>query len=181
MRFVPLELPGVCLVEIEPSEDERGFFARAFCEREFAAHGLPTRFPQCNISWNRQALTLRGMHFQAEPHREAKLVRCIAGALHDVVVDLRPDSPTRLRWLGVDLDAERRAALFVPEGFAHGFLTLRPRTEVYYHMGESYVPGAARGFRWDDPLFAIRWPADPAVVSERDRTYPAFQPDRSDA
>ena len=181
MRFVPLELPGAHLVEIEPSQDERGFFARAFCEREFGAHGLPTRFPQCNISWNREAFTLRGMHFQAAPHSEAKLVRCTAGAIHDVIVDLRRESPTRLRWLAVDLDARRRSALFIPEGFAHGFLTLQPETEVYYHMGEFYVPGAARGFRFDDPLFGIRWPAAPAVVSERDRGYPAFHPDESDA
>jgi dTDP-4-dehydrorhamnose 3,5-epimerase len=180
MRFVELELPGAYVVEIDRHEDERGFFARAFCEREFAAHGLVTRFPQCNVSWNREALTLRGMHYQAAPHREAKLVRCVAGAIHDVIVDLRVSSPTRFRWLGVDLDAERRSALYVPEGFAHGFLTLRPGSEVYYHMGELYVANAARGFRWDDPFFGIRWPALPAVVSERDQTYAAFDPDGFD-
>jgi dTDP-4-dehydrorhamnose 3,5-epimerase len=181
MKFIPLELPGASLVEIERSEDERGFFARSFCEREFAAHGLPTHFPQCNISWNRAPLTLRGMHFQAAPHAEAKLVRCTAGRIHDVIVDLRPGSPTRLRWRAVELDAERRSALFIPAGFAHGFLTLEPATEVFYHMGEFYIPDSARGFRYDDPLFGIRWPAEPAVLSERDRGYPAFHPDRNDA
>ena len=140
-----------------------------------------TRYPQCNLSWNSAAFTLRGMHYQAAPHREAKLVRCVAGAIHDVIVDLRHDSPTRLQWLGVDLDVERGAALYVPEGFAHGFLTLRPATAVYYQMGESYVPDAARGFRWDDPAVGVRWPAAPAVVSERDLQYPAVRPDELDA
>jgi dTDP-4-dehydrorhamnose 3,5-epimerase len=140
-----------------------------------------TRYPQCNLSFNSAALTLRGMHYQAAPHREAKLVRCFAGAIHDVIVDLRRDSPTRLRWVGVELDAESGAALYVPEGFAHGFLTLRPGTAVYYHMGGSYVAEAARGFRFDDALVGIRWPAQPAVVSERDLAYAACRPDALDA
>jgi dTDP-4-dehydrorhamnose 3,5-epimerase len=180
VRFAELDLPGAYLVEIERHEDDRGFFARTFCEREFAELGLPTRFPQCNLSYNREELTLRGMHYQARPHRESKLVRCVAGRIHDVIVDLREGSPARGQWRGVDLDAERRAALFVPAGFAHGFLTLRPHTEVFYQMGESYAPDAARGFRWDDPRFGIRWPAAPVALSERDRSYPNFDPDRFD-
>ena len=180
MHFEGLDLPGAHLVELERHDDERGFFARAFCEHEFAQQGLPTRFPQWNISYNREPLTLRGMHYQAAPHRESKLVRCISGAIHDVIVDLREGSATRWRWLGIELDAERRAALFVPAGFAHGFLTLRPHTEVFYQMGEIYEPEAARGFRWDDPRFGIRWPAAPSVISDRDRSYPDFEPERFD-
>jgi dTDP-4-dehydrorhamnose 3,5-epimerase len=178
--LIETQLPGAYLVELERHPDERGFFARTFCEREFAARGLVTRYRQCNISYNRRRHTLRGMHYQAAPYREAKLVRCLAGAIYDVIVDLRADSPTRLRSLGVELDASRRAALYVPPGFAHGFLTLRARTEVFYQIGEFYVPEAARGFRWDDPAFTLSWPAVPQVISERDRTHPDFDPSRFD-
>jgi len=174
MRFRETELPGAFLVDLEPRADERGSFARAYCEAEFAAHGLPTRFPQCNISRNDRAGTLRGMHYNAAPHREAKLVRCVSGAVWDAIVDLRPGSPTRFRWMGVELSAERGEALFVPEGFAHGFVTLRDATDVFYQMGRAHVPGAARGLRWDDPRIGIRWPRPPAVISERDRTWPDF-------
>jgi dTDP-4-dehydrorhamnose 3,5-epimerase len=180
MRFHELPLGAAFIVDLERHEDERGFFARSFCEREFAAHGLPSRFPQSNVSWNRSGGTLRGMHYAAAPHREAKLVRCTSGAIHDVIVDLRPGSPTRFEWTAVELDAENRRALFVPEGFAHGFLTLRDETEVLYQMGEFFVPEAARGFRFDDPRFGIRWPEAPRVISDRDRGYPDFDPDRFD-
>jgi dTDP-4-dehydrorhamnose 3,5-epimerase len=180
VRFLELALPGSFLVHLEPHEDERGFFARAYCEREFAAHGLPTRFPQCNLSRNRSRGTLRGMHYQAAPHREAKLVRCVTGAIHDVIVDLRPQSPTRGRWVGVDLTARGGEALYVPPGFGHGFLTLEDETDVFYQMGEFFVAEAARGFRWNDPAFAISWPFAPAVMSERDRSYPDFDESRFD-
>lgn len=181
MRFSELELPGAWRVELEPHEDERGFFARTFCEKEFAAHGLVTRYPQCNLSHSRHAGTLRGMHYQAAPHGEVKLVRCVRGAIHDVIVDIRAGSPSRGRWLGVELDARRRTALYIPEGFAHGLLTLQDDTEVFYQMGASYVPEAQRGFRWDDPAFGIEWPFPPRTISERDRTWPDFGEGEPDA
>jgi dTDP-4-dehydrorhamnose 3,5-epimerase len=180
VRFTELALPDACLVELDRHEDERGFFARAFCEREFAQHGLPTRFPQCNLSRNLRRGTLRGMHHQAAPHQEAKLVRCVAGAIHDMIVDLRPSSPTCLRWVGVDLTARAGAALYVPPGFAHGFLTLEDATDVFYQMGEFHVPEAARGFRWNDPALSITWPFEPVLMSERDRGYPDFDVSRFD-
>jgi len=180
VNLTETELAGAYLVDLERHEDERGFFARAFCEREFAARGLVTRYPQCNISYNRRARTLRGLHYQAAPHREAKLVRCVAGAIHDVVVDLREGSPTRLRWIGVELDARGRRALYVPPGCAHGFLTLADDSEVFYQMGAFHVPEAARGVRWDDPAFGVRWPFAPALIAERDRGYPDFDPGRFD-
>jgi len=174
MRFIETDLAGAFLVEIEPQGDERGFFARAFCEDEFAARALPTRYPQCNLSRNSRARTLRGMHFNAAPHREAKFVRCTSGAIWDAIVDLRAGSPTRFRWFAVELSAERGNALFIPEGFAHGFLTLRDETDVFYHMSAPYTAGAARGIPWDDRRIGIRWPAQPAVISDRDRTWPDF-------
>jgi dTDP-4-dehydrorhamnose 3,5-epimerase len=180
VRFRELELSGAFVIDLERHDDERGFFARSFCEREFEDHGLPPRFPQSNVSWNRERLTLRGMHYAAAPQREAKLVRCTAGAIHDVIVDLRAGSRTRFAWAGVELDAENRRALFVPEGFAHGFLTLSAGAEVLYQMGRSFVAGSARGFRFDDARFGIRWPWPPAVISERDRTYPDFDEERFD-
>jgi len=175
MRFSETELPGAFLIELEPTADERGSFARVFCEEEFGARGLPTRFPQWNLSRNTWAGTLRGMHYNAAPHREAKLVRCTAGAIWDAIVDLRPGSPKRFRWLGLELSAERGNALFIPEGFAHGFVTLREGTEVFYQMGAAYAPGAARGLRWNDPRIGIRWPVHPTVINERDRTWPDFE------
>jgi dTDP-4-dehydrorhamnose 3,5-epimerase len=180
VRFQELQLAGAFLVEIEPLEDERGFFARTFCEQEFALAGLATRFVQTSVSYNRAALTLRGMHYQAAPHSEVKLVRCVAGRIHDVIVDLRRDSPTRLRSLAVELDAHRRSALYIPAGFAHGFLTLEAGCEVSYQMTTAYVKEAARGVRWNDKHFAIRWPAEPLVMADRDRGYPDFDPDRFD-
>jgi dTDP-4-dehydrorhamnose 3,5-epimerase len=169
--FRETKLAGAYLVELEPRADERGFFARSFCEREFGERGLITRFVQSNVSYNRACWTLRGMHYQAAPYREGKLVRCTAGAIYDVIVDLRGGSPTRLEWTAVELSAQNRHALYIPPDFAHGFLTLRDDTEVFYEMGEFYVPAAARGFRWDDPRIGIVWPVDPRVISERDRSY----------
>jgi dTDP-4-dehydrorhamnose 3,5-epimerase len=174
MRFEETPLAGAWIVDLEPHPDERGFFARAFCEREFEAHGLPVRFPQCNLSRNRRAATLRGMHYAAATQRESKLVRCVRGSIFDVIVDLRSASPTRGAWFGLELSAENGRALFIPAGFAHGFLTLADETDVFYQMGDFFEAGAARGFRYDDPRFPIARPRKPAVISERDATYPDF-------
>jgi dTDP-4-dehydrorhamnose 3,5-epimerase len=176
MRFEETPLAGACVVELEPRVDERGFFARCFCEREFGDRGLPTRFPQCNLSRNDRLGTLRGMHFQAAPYHEAKLVRAVTGAIYDVIVDLRARSATFLRWFAVELSAEAGKALFVPAGFAHGFLTLAPKTDVFYHMSDFYRPEGARGFRWNDPRFDIRWPSVPNAISPRDASYPDWDP-----
>lgn len=172
-----LGLPGACIVELEPRADERGFFARSYCVREFEAHGLEPRIVQCNVSYNRHRGTLRGMHYQAAPHGEAKLVRCTRGAIYDVILDLRPESATFCQWRGVELRAEPGVParmLYVPVGFAHGYLTLEDDTEVFYQMSEFYSPEASRGVRWDDPAFGIEWPEPVRVISERDRTYPDF-------
>ena len=176
MIFEETELRGAFLVRLEPHEDERGFFARSWCRKEFEANGLCGRLVQCSISFNRKEGTLRGMHFQVPPHEEAKLVRCTMGAIHDVILDLRKSSPTFGRYVGVTLTPENRLALYVPEGFAHGFLALKDDTEVFYQMSEFFEPGAARGIRWNDPAFGIRWPGEVRVISERDRNYPDFQP-----
>jgi dTDP-4-dehydrorhamnose 3,5-epimerase len=172
MRFEPAPLDGAWIIELEPHDDERGSFARSFCEREFAAHGLPTRFPQSNVSRNRLAGTLRGMHFNAPGHAESKVVRCTRGAIYDVIIDLRPASTTYRVWFGIELGADDGRALFVPEDFAHGFITLCDATDVSYQMSAFYAADAARGVRWDDPAFAINWPRSPTVMSERDATYP---------
>jgi dTDP-4-dehydrorhamnose 3,5-epimerase len=174
MNFVPIYLHGAFIIELQKLEDERGFFARSFCQREFKEHGLNPNLAQCNISYNRAKGTLRGMHFQAAPYREAKLVRCTQGAIHDVIVDIRPDSPTYRGYFAIDLTAEAQNALYVPEGFAHGFLTLEPDTYVFYQMSEFYAPGYGRGFRWNDPAFQIEWPAAVDVISERDAHYPDY-------
>lgn len=176
MRFVSLPLAGAHLVEIEPAEDERGFFARTWCREEFVRRGLADSLAQCSISWNRRRGTLRGMHWQAPPHAEAKLVRCTRGAAYDVIVDLREGSGTRLRWFAVELSAENRRALYVPPGFAHGFLTLADDTEMLYQISVPQHPESARGFRWNDPAVGIVWPEAPAVVAARDRDYPDLAP-----
>lgn len=181
MRFEESPLADAVVVELDPHVDERGAFARTFCVDEFSNAGLPTDFPQCNLSVNHRAGTLRGMHFNALAFAESKLVRCVRGAVHDVIVDLRPGSPTHFEWFGIDLTADNRRALFVPEGFAHGFVTLEDESDVYYHMGDRYRPGAARGFRWDDPTFDIAWPVEPAVMSEADAAYPDIDPVTFDA
>ncbi|HEU5074699.1 MAG TPA: dTDP-4-dehydrorhamnose 3,5-epimerase, partial [Polyangiaceae bacterium] len=170
----PTKLADAVVVELEQHRDERGFFARSFCEREFEAHGLPRHFPQCNLSRNDRAGTLRGMHFNAPPFEEAKLVRCVRGSIYDVIIDLRPRSPTYAEWVAVELSADAGLALYVPPGFAHGFLTLVDVTDVFYHMGAFFQADAARGLRYDDAAFAVRWPREVVVISERDATYPDF-------
>lgn len=176
LRETPLS--GAFVVEVEAVHDERGFFARTFDREAFAAHGLSAEVGQASVSFNVQAGTLRGMHYQADPHGEEKLVRCTRGAVHDVIVDLRPDSPTFREWFGVDLDADSRRALYIPRGMAHGFQTLTDAAEVLYLISTRYVPASGRGVRWDDPAFGIRWPEPPGerVISERDRTYTDFRP-----
>jgi len=176
MILTESDLPGAYIIELDRHVDERGFFARAFCEREFAALGLPTRFPQCNLSRNRKKGTLRGLHFEAPPSAESKLVRCVAGSIHDVILDLRPSSATFLKSMSVLLTQENGRALFVPAGFAHGFLTLADDSDVFYHMGDFFRAGGARGLRWNDPRLGITWPAEPSVISERDANYPDFDP-----
>jgi len=172
--LTPTQIPGAALVELERFEDERGFFARSFCAREFARAGLPSSFVQCNVSWSPRRHTLRGMHWQGPPFEEAKLVRCTRGAILDVIVDVRAGTPAFLRHVAVRLDEENRRGLLVPPGVAHGFLTLVDRTEVHYQMSAFHAPEQARGARWNDPAFAIDWPAAPEVISERDRSYPDF-------
>jgi dTDP-4-dehydrorhamnose 3,5-epimerase len=174
MRFEATALEGAYIIEIEPRVDERGFFARAFCRGEFEARGLNPAVAQCNISFNASARTLRGMHYQAEPFREVKVVRCTRGAIYDAVIDLRPDSATYRRWFGVELTADNRKALYVPEGFAHGYLTLTENTEVFYQVSEFYNPGHERSIRWNDPAFGIKWPVEPLVISPKDAGHPDF-------
>lgn len=174
MIFVATQIPGVHIVELERRADERGFFARGWCAHEFGDHGLPNRFAQMNISSNRRKHTLRGFHCQAAPFQEDKLLRCIRGAVHDVVLDLRPDSPTYMRHTTVELSAANWRTLLVPKGCANAFLTLADDTEVTYLVSEFYTPAAECGVRWDDPAFGVRWPAEPAVISDKDRTWPDF-------
>jgi dTDP-4-dehydrorhamnose 3,5-epimerase len=176
MRFRETPLPGVWVIEPELLGDERGWFARTFDTHEFEQRGLDAAPVQCNASFNARRDTLRGMHYQADPHGESKLVRCVRGAIFDVAVDLRPDSPTFARWHGVELSAENRLAFYIPAGLAHGFQTLVDGCEVHYQMGYRYVPDAARGVRFDDPAFGIDWPAPAGelIVSDRDRAFPDF-------
>jgi dTDP-4-dehydrorhamnose 3,5-epimerase len=178
MKLVKTPLAGAWVIELERIEDERGWFARTFDADELASHGIDPTVVQCNASFNLRRDTLRGMHYQAEPHGEPKLVRCVRGAVFDVAVDLRRDSPTCCRWHGVELSAENGRSFYIPSGMAHGFQTLVDDTEVLYQMGHRYVPDAARGVRFDDPAFGIRWPEPEGerVVSERDASYPDFRP-----
>lgn len=174
MIFIETKLTGAYIIDLQKLEDERGFFARSFCRREFESHGLNPNVVQCNVSFNDKRGTMRGMHYQVKPFEEAKLVRCTRGSIYDVIVDLRPESPTFKIHFGLELTAHNRLALYIPEGFAHGFLTLEDNTEVFYQMSEFYAPETARGFRYDDPFFAIPWPQEIQVISDRDRTYPDF-------
>jgi dTDP-4-dehydrorhamnose 3,5-epimerase len=178
MRFIETPLNGAWVIDLDLLGDERGWFARTFDVEEFSARGLDAAVVQCNASFNARAGTLRGLHYQAEPHGESKLVRCVRGAIFDVAVDLREDSPTLRGWHGVELSATNRLAFYIPAGMAHGFQTLTDDAEVLYQMGHAYVSEAARGVRWDDPAFAIQWPAidGERIVSERDRAYPDFSP-----
>jgi dTDP-4-dehydrorhamnose 3,5-epimerase len=177
MRFIETSLPGAWVIELEKLGDERGWFARTFDAQEFRARGLNPDIVQCNASSNARRDTLRGMHYQAAPHGESKLVRCVRGAIFDVAVDLRPASSTSRRWHGVELSAENRRAFYIPAGLAHGFQTLTDDAEVLYQMGYRYVPEAARGVRWDDPAFGIEWPQPRGerTISEKDRAYPDFE------
>jgi len=191
MLFTETRLKGAYVIELERLEDERGFFARTFCRKEFESHGLNPNFVQCNISYNKKKGTLRGMHYQAAPYEEAKLVRCTMGGIYDVIIDLRPDSPTYCQWIAVELTAHSSAyssqltadssqltvnfgMLYIPEGFAHGFLTLTDNAEVFYQISEFYMPEYARGVRWNDPVFGIHWPKDVTVISEKDKRYHDF-------
>lgn len=174
MIFVETALRGAFVIEPEPFEDSRGFFARTWCEREMSKQGLETKLVQCSISFNNTRGTLRGMHFQAAPCEETKIVRCTRGSIHDVILDLRQGSPTFKRHIEVTLSAANHKMLYVPKNFAHGFLTLEDATEVFYQMSEFYSSDHGRGVRWNDPAFGIRWPFVPTVISDRDRNYPDF-------
>jgi dTDP-4-dehydrorhamnose 3,5-epimerase len=174
MIFTETVLKGVFLIDPEPVQDERGMFMRTWCQREFETHGLSIMWVQSSISVNTQKGIMRGLHYQSAPHEEVKLVRCTAGAIHDVIVDLRPESPTYCQHVGMTLSANNRRAVYIPKYCAHGFLTLEQNSEVSYCMSEFHVPASARGFRWDDPAFKIVWPAPILIMSEKDRTWPAF-------
>lgn len=172
MKFTPTDLRDAVLIEMEKHVDDRGYFARTMCVEEFARAGLGTAYPQSSQSYNRAAGTLRGMHFQRAPHAEVKLVRCVRGAVWDVIIDLRPGSPSFRRWQGFELSAENGRSLYIPEGFAHGFQTLRDDSDVLYMISYAYVPGVGEGVRHDDPAFGIPWPLPVSVISERDMTWP---------
>ena len=174
MIFTETKLTGAYLIELDKHEDERGFFARSWCTDEFEEHGLNPRVVQCNISFNKKLGTLRGLHYQSPPYQEAKLVRCTMGALYDVIVDLRSDSSSFKKWFSVELTAQNRRALYVPEGFAHGFQTLVDNTEVFYQMSEFFHPECARGIRWDDAAFGIVWPAVEKIISKQDQDIPLW-------
>lgn len=180
MIFTESPLAGAYIVDMSRHEDERGFFARSYCADEFAALGFGGNMRQCSVSYNETRGTLRGMHFQAAPHDEEKLVRCTAGAIFDVIVDLRLGSPTRRRWFGIELSAANRRSLFIPKGFAHGFISLADASEVFYMISEPYVPVFGRGIRWNDPALGIEWPLTPTVMSARDAAYPLLDPTPAD-
>lgn len=173
------KIPGLYLIDLDIIKDPRGDFARTFCDVEFGKMGLLTRFPQSNISLNPKAGTLRGMHYQSKPHGETKLISCVAGRVYDVLIDLRDDSPTYLQWESFELSAHNPQVLYVPEGLAHGFITLDDSSSLYYHMSQSYEAASARTVRWNDPVFKIKWPNfDPLIISEKDKSCPDFQPNR---
>jgi dTDP-4-dehydrorhamnose 3,5-epimerase len=175
MKFSETKLSGAFLIEPELKEDERGFFARTFCVDEFLAHGLNPHLVQCNLSFNKKKGILRGMHYQAMPHAEAKLVRCTHGAIYDVIIDLRSNSPTFSNWFGVELNDKNRQMLYIPEGFAHGFQVLEDNAQVFYQMSAHFVPESARGIRWDDPFFSIEWPIKDPYTSIKDLQYPDYK------
>lgn len=177
MKFTKTPLPGAYVIDLEKLGDDRGFFARLYCENEFREHELETHFVQINNSLSAQKGTLRGMHYQLEPAAEVKVVRCIKGSLYDVILDLRQDSPTFGQWYGAELSAENRRMMYVPRGFGHGFITLEDDTEAFYLVSNFYAPEKERGVRWNDPRFNIEWPIEPVVVSEKDSNHPDFDPD----
>ncbi len=174
MFFTETELAGAYIIDLDRREDNRGFFARTWAQEEFEAHGLNTRVVQANMSYNHTRGTLRGMHYQRAPYAETKLVRCVQGAIYDVIIDLRPESATYKRWIGVELTAQNRRALYIPEGFAHGFQTLTDNSDVTYQVSEFYTPGAEGGIRYNDPAFEIKWPLEVTVISEKDKQWPDF-------
>ncbi len=177
MKYKETPLSGVLIVELDRIEDDRGYFARTWCAHEFEEHGLNNTVAQCNTAWNRTKGTLRGMHYQVEPYSEVKLVRCLRGTVFDVVIDLRPESPTYLKTFHIELSENNHRMLYIPEGFAHGYLTLTDGAEVFYQVSQFYAPGAEAGIRWNDPHFDIPWPTpEPVVISEKDRNWPDFTP-----
>jgi len=175
MIFTETKLKGAYIINLKRLEDERGFFARTFCQNEFREYGLNTQIAQANISYNRSKGTLRGMHMQAAPYEESKLIKCSRGALYDVIIDMRKGSDTYTQWIAVELSAQNHQMLYVPEGFAHGFITLEDDTEVTYQINQFYTPGSEKGFRWNDPAFGIEWPMEPKVISDRDRNFPLLK------
>ncbi|OGS45225.1 MAG: dTDP-4-dehydrorhamnose 3,5-epimerase [Elusimicrobia bacterium RIFOXYD2_FULL_34_15] len=175
MKFIETKLKGAYIIEIERLEDERGFFGRTFCQKEFNAHGLNSRIVQCNISFNKEKGSLRGMHYQVAPYEEVKLLRCIRGAIYDVIIDLRTDSTTYCKWVSVELNDKNNRMFYIPAGFAHGFQTLEGNTELFYQMSEFYHPESARGVRWDDQAFNIKWPLPNPIMSEKDSKYQNFK------
>jgi dTDP-4-dehydrorhamnose 3,5-epimerase len=174
MKFTETKLKGAFVIEIEKLNDDRGFFARSWCQKEFEAHGLKADLVQANVSFNRKKGTLRGMHYQVAPYQECKLIRCTRGAIFDVIIDLRLDSPTYKQWIGVELTADNYTMFFVPEDFAHGFQTLTDETEITYQVSQFYTPGSEKGIRFDDPTFDIQWPLEVTSMSDKDRTWPDF-------
>ena len=175
MIFTEAKLPGAFVLELEKREDERGFFARAWCQREFEAHGLRSQPVQANIALSKKRGTLRGLHYQVAPYEEAKLMRCIRGAIYDVIVDLRPASPTYKQWFGIELSAENHKMLYIPEGFGHGYQALVDDSEVFYQVSQFYTPGAEQGIRWNDPAFGIEWPiSENPILSEKDKNWPDY-------
>ncbi|MHC4083600.1 MAG: dTDP-4-dehydrorhamnose 3,5-epimerase [Planctomycetota bacterium] len=177
MLFKKTGLRDSYIIDLELMEDERGFFARSFCQQEFEKRGLNPHIVQCNLSYNKKRGTLRGMHYQAAPHKEAKLVSCVQGSIYDVIIDLRHDSPTYCKWIAVELSVKNYKMLYIPEGFAHGFQTLEDDTMVFYQMSEFYHPECSRGIWWNDPFFQIKWPVRDITVSTRDNNYPRFRRD----
>jgi dTDP-4-dehydrorhamnose 3,5-epimerase len=175
MKFIETKLKGAFVIEPQRLEDERGFFARTWCAKEFKDQSLNSDLAQCSLSFNKKRGTLRGMHYQAPPYAESKVVRCTMGALYDVILDLRADSETFKQWIGVELTAENRKMLYIPEGFAHGFQTLLDGTEVFYQISQFYHPESAQGVRWDDPAFQIQWPLPVSEVSPKDSAYPGWK------
>lgn len=177
MIFTETHLKDAYIIDLKKIEDNRGFFARAYCQKEFADHGIELNWVQANLANSKKRGTLRGLHFQKAPYSEAKLMRCIRGAIYDVIVDLRPDSSSYMQWLGVELTAENRRALFIPEGFAHGYLALEDDSDTFYPTSQFYTPGAEAGLRWNDPAFGIEWPfTDDLIITEKDQSWPDYEP-----
>lgn len=176
MIFKRTPLPDAYLIQVERREDERGYFGRFFCSRELKQHGIDFNIAQSNISYNKKKGTLRGMHLQLAPNEEAKLVHCVSGSIYDVIIDMRENSPTYCQWFGTELSAENGIMIYIPKGFAHGFITLANDTRILYQMSQFYAPGAEKAFRWNDPFFNIQWPIEPQVMSDKDTEHPMFQP-----